>query len=240
MQLYFIRHGQSENNLLWETTGSETGRSHDPELTDAGRRQAQQLAKFVGRPLTDFSEDERYHMNRSGFGFTHLYCSLMVRAVATGTYVANSTGLPLTAWSDWHEGGGIYLEQEDTTELRGLPGKARSYFEKHYPDLILPDGLDEKGWWNRPFEEKEERLPRARRVLTELIKRHGETNHRVAVISHGGFYNYFLTAILGLDNDLPAWFSLYNTAITRIDINDHRVNIVYTNRLDFLPGELIT
>lgn len=240
MQLYFIRHGQSENNLLWETTGSETGRSHDPELTDIGHKQAQAMANFVSRPVTNFSEDERYRLNRAGFGFTHLYCSLMVRAVATGVVVAQSARLPLTAWVDLHEGGGIYLQQEDTGELNGLPGKARSYFETHYPGLVLPENLDEKGWWNRPFEEKEERLPRANRVLTELLKRHGGTDHRVAVISHGGFYNYFLTAVMGFDDDLPTWFSLNNTAITRIDFYDQRVNIVYTNRLDFLPGELIT
>jgi 2,3-bisphosphoglycerate-dependent phosphoglycerate mutase len=46
MQLYFIRHAQSANNALWAGTGSDEGRSHDPELTDTGKKQAGYLAKF--------------------------------------------------------------------------------------------------------------------------------------------------------------------------------------------------
>ena len=53
MQLYFIRHGQSENNLLWDQTRSDTGRVGDPELTSNGQLQAnlvaQYLAKYRGR-----------------------------------------------------------------------------------------------------------------------------------------------------------------------------------------------
>jgi hypothetical protein len=36
MHLFFIRHGQSANNHLWEQTGSNRGRSEDPELTETG------------------------------------------------------------------------------------------------------------------------------------------------------------------------------------------------------------
>jgi broad specificity phosphatase PhoE len=32
MQLYYIRHAQSENNDLWDRTGSDQGRSEDPKL----------------------------------------------------------------------------------------------------------------------------------------------------------------------------------------------------------------
>jgi broad specificity phosphatase PhoE len=46
MQLYFIRHGQSANNRLWDTTSSDEGRVEDPELTDAGQQQAKLVAQF--------------------------------------------------------------------------------------------------------------------------------------------------------------------------------------------------
>jgi hypothetical protein len=76
----------------------------------------------------------------------------------------------------------------------------------------------------------------------------------VAVISHGGFYNYILSALMNLpwrDKEpeehtedqrtppSPRWFLMNNAAITRIDF-DHEVRIAYQNRVDFLPPDLIT
>ncbi|HLV36213.1 MAG TPA: histidine phosphatase family protein, partial [Spirillospora sp.] len=43
MEVYLIRHGQSVNNAL----GSPAGRSHDPELTEIGFRQAEILAAHL-------------------------------------------------------------------------------------------------------------------------------------------------------------------------------------------------
>ena len=37
MRLYFIRHGQSENNALYTATGSDRERVDDPKLTEIGR-----------------------------------------------------------------------------------------------------------------------------------------------------------------------------------------------------------
>jgi 2,3-bisphosphoglycerate-dependent phosphoglycerate mutase len=175
-----------------------------------------------------------------GFFLTHLYTSLMVRAVATGTIVSEELGLPLVAWEDAHEGGGIYLEKPETGECIGQPGKDRAYFETHYPQLVLPEGLGEAGWWNRPFETEEQRPLRARRFWQQLIERHGQTDDRVAVISHGGFYNYLMAAILKMPSSDRVWFVLNNAAITRIDWYDQHVDLVYMNRVDFLPQELIT
>jgi 2,3-bisphosphoglycerate-dependent phosphoglycerate mutase len=240
MQLYFIRHGQSANNQLYELTGSDRGRSHDPELTVTGRQQARLLGDFLCLSLENSIGDDRDFQNRRGFGLTHLYCSFMLRAVATGAYLAEALNLPLVAWKDWHENGGIYLDNEITGEPEGLPGNNRTFFEAHYPGLLLPDWLDDKGWWNRPYEVYEERLPRARRVLAELLQRHGGTDHHVAVVSHGGFYNDFLAALNGLDREPRAWFTMNNTAISRVDFIDQRVDVVYSDRMDFLPAELIT
>ena len=54
MQFYFIRHGQSTNNALWETTRSNKGRSEDPELSELGHlqvgdREAEQRASARAR-----------------------------------------------------------------------------------------------------------------------------------------------------------------------------------------------
>jgi 2,3-bisphosphoglycerate-dependent phosphoglycerate mutase len=242
MQFYFIRHGQSQNNYLWDRTGSNKGRSQDAELTPVGRQQAEILAQFLRRTDPSAAENGRDSQNAAGFGMTHLYSSLMIRAVATGTIVADALGLPLVAWVDTHETGGIYLEDEQDGELRriGQPGKSRSYFETHYPGLVLPESLDEAGWWNRPFEEPEQRSIRAQRFLRDLVERHGNSDDRVAVVSHGAFYNQLLVALFRLPEKSNLWFILNNAAITRIDFRAEGIDVVYLNRTDFLPRELIT
>jgi 2,3-bisphosphoglycerate-dependent phosphoglycerate mutase len=275
MQLYFIRHGQSTNNRLWDQTGSNQFRDEDPGLTETGGRQAQALAEFLSRPRQSLetslsreplpgSESEAFDpQNKAGFGLTHLYTSLMVRAVATGTAIARALSLPLVGWADLHEGGGIFLDDEDSGIPVSLPGKTRAFFTKHYPDLILPDWLDEQGWWYcRPFETRLERRQRARRVIDELLARHGNTQDRVALVSHGGFFNHFMAILIGLadqprqpsdqakqlligDNvilgpERELWFTLNNASISRIDLTPGENRLIYLNRVDFLPDDLIT
>jgi 2,3-bisphosphoglycerate-dependent phosphoglycerate mutase len=240
MQFYFIRHGQSENNALWMRTGSHIGRSEDPGLTETGQQQSEFLAQFLGQADPNLAASSSDTQNVAGFGITHLYTSLMVRAVATGTIIAQALDLPLVAWEDLHEWGGIYLRDEQTDERMGLPGRNRAYFEAHYPDLVLPDSLGEAGWWNRPFEEAELRLPRAQRVLHDLLDRHGHTDDRVVVVSHAGFFNYLLAALLNLPGREGHWFVMNNAAISRIDFHEDEIGLVYLNRVDFLPKRLIT
>jgi 2,3-bisphosphoglycerate-dependent phosphoglycerate mutase len=242
MQLYLVRHGQSENNLLWDTTSSSQGRHEDPALTPVGRKQAETVAQFFSRSFVPGAPPAQQAQNRSGFGITHIYASLMDRAVATGSVISRALGLPLLAWEDLHEGGGIYLDNEATGEREGRPGRHRAYFNEHYPELVMEDGRHEFGWWNRPHETKSELAPRARRVYEDLLARHGATADRVIAITHGEFYTYLVAAML----DLPAppegkyWFPLNNAAVTRIDLSDGHVVPIYMNRAEFLPTELLT
>jgi 2,3-bisphosphoglycerate-dependent phosphoglycerate mutase len=249
MRLYLIRHAQSENNQLSEESVYRLMRKMDPELTELGQRQAAVLARFLAQGDSGDSfrdlEDRELPANdlphgRGPFGLTHLYCSLMARAVATGSRIAAELNLPLVAWPDWHEGGGMYLEDPDSGELLGYPGKNRAYFEQSYPELILPVSLDDRGWWNRPFEERPERWERARRVLDELLTRHPNPTDRVGVIIHGGFYNYFIKTLLGIDPEQEIWFVMNNAAITRIDFEAQEIRIIYQNRLDYMPSELLS
>ncbi|MBN1933602.1 MAG: histidine phosphatase family protein [Anaerolineae bacterium] len=261
MQFYFIRHGQSKNNASWDSHGDNYPRVEDPELTEIGHRQARLVAQFLA--CSDVSNPDgegqaqdsgnshgplhsaTHPMNLSSprnlghFGITHLYTSLMIRSVQTGTAISEALGLPLVAWLDAHETGGIFLEDSQTGEKQGLPGHNRAYFERYFPHLVLPDSLGEQGWWNRPFEDYEQRPTRAKRFVQDLLARHGGSDDRVAVVSHGAFYNYMVWAILGLNRECGIWFAMNNTALTRIDFGEE-VRIAYTNRADFLPAELIT
>ena len=240
MQLYFIRHGQSQNNLRWRLTGSSVGRSEDPDLTRSGQKQAEHVAQFIGKTNSGEMDPELDPQNTAGFAITHLYCSLMIRAVATGARIAHRLQIPLVAWKDLHEEMGIYRLDERTDELIGLPGMNRAYFKANHPDMVLPDNLGEAGWWNRPVEEPEQWVARAERVADGLLTRHGGTDHRVAVVSHGGFYNRLLAVLLDLSDRLTYRFVINNCAITRIDFESEQPRLVYANHADFMPKELIT
>jgi 2,3-bisphosphoglycerate-dependent phosphoglycerate mutase len=241
MQLYFIRHGQSENNALWDATGASVGRSEDPDLTPLGHQQAQCVAQFLQSKSADVASNPRDTQNVTGFGITHLYTSLMLRAVKTAGYVAAALNMPLVAWPEIHEEGGIYQESDGDLP-RGLPGKNRTYFETHHANLKLPAWLDDKGWWNRPFETQEHFLPRAHGFLTELLARHGGTQDHVAVVSHGAFFVNFMKVLLSMP-EKPGprvWFAMNNCAISRVDFEESFSAVNYLNRAHFLPAELIT
>ena len=246
MQLYFIRHAQSKNNALWDETGSDASRVEDPELTLIGQQQAQYVAEFMRTAQAKAAADSNKHrhdpQNVYGLELTHLYCSLMTRAVQTATAIGAAIGMSPVAWPDVHEQGGIYLANA-AGEREGRPGKTRSYFQKNFPHLQLPDWLDEQGWWNcRPFETWDGCNERAERFVSDLLARHGNTNDRVAVVSHGAFYGSVMRSILKMlpYDDYPLWFTLNNVAITRIDIAPKEMLVVYMNRCDFLPRTLVS
>ncbi len=241
MNLYFVRHGQSANNAVWDATGNSNSRVEDPELTEIGRRQAQSVAQFLAQAGAGAPANAHDPHNRRGFGITHVYTSLMTRAAATGYAIAGALGLPLIAWEDWHEAGGIYLDDPAGGSKIGLPGKPRSYFERHYPGIILPDHLDEAGWWNRPYEDDAARRQRARRALADLLSRHGNTPDNVVIVSHGEFFNLFMAEVLKSGGIDGWWFMLNNASVSRLRFEDTReTSIVYLNRVDFLPAELVT
>jgi 2,3-bisphosphoglycerate-dependent phosphoglycerate mutase len=246
MELYFIRHGQSVNNAKWNSADFQE--SPDPTLTGNGHEQARLLAEYLKKNQTITNDKDWNLQNRYGFGLTHIYTSLMERAAFTAAPIAQALDIPLIAWKEIHEEGGIY-SRGDPSNLQGLPGRPRSFFMENFRTLTLPDDLDETGWWNRPYEADEERQPRADQVLAELLGRHkdqkGRSIHRVAFVSHGGFFMRLMCAMLKLPwrqaaHGLRSWFALNNCSISRFDIYGDQLSIAYINRTDHLPNHLIT
>jgi 2,3-bisphosphoglycerate-dependent phosphoglycerate mutase len=247
MQLYFIRHGQSVNNANVNTPNYVE--SSDTALSETGIAQAQALAKYLKEKKSLVDENIWDTHNRYGFGLTHIYSSLMERAATTAAFTVRALGdVPFSAWVDIHETGGIYAREKDANKA-GLAGKPRSFFEKNFPEMQLPEGYDESGWWNRPFESHADRDIRARRVLAELLQRHGDkegqAEHRVAFFSHGEFFMRLLCAMLNLPykqaaHDMKFWFLMNNCAISRFDVRNGKFNVTYVNRVDHLPGGLVT
>lgn len=248
MQFYFIRHGQSINNA---NSGNGSYKEHsDPYLTEIGKQQAKTLAAFLKEKQELTSTESWNHQNRHGFGFTHIYASLMERATETASYTVRALGdVPFSAWMDIHEEGGIFAREKEEN-FKGLAGKPRSFFEQNFPEMKLPDELDESGWWNnRPFESEEDRQLRAERVLAELLAKHGDREgqpeERIVFVSHGGFFMRFMCAVLKLPfrqaaHGRRSWFLLNNCSITRFDFRKDYATVAYVNNTNHLSADLIT
>jgi broad specificity phosphatase PhoE len=71
MELYFIRHGQSQNNANWDNPDYQE--NPDPALTEIGHEQARLLAEFLKKNQTITNDNVWNIQNRYGFGLTHLY-----------------------------------------------------------------------------------------------------------------------------------------------------------------------
>lgn len=255
MHLYLIRHAQSANNDLYARTGGSDGRHVDPVLTELGHQQAKLLADHLApRPFSE--PDDRPPLlvefaarhNRRGFELTHLYCSLMTRAIETGSHISTTTGLPLVAWPEVHERGGLHLLDEESGEDNGVAGPNRAWFVNEFPQLILPDELGNVGWWNRPPESIAECIPRARTVWSQLMARHVDTDDRVAIVTHAGFFQSLMTVLFTPEEKMSSpslefehvWFGVSNVSISRFEIEKGSIVVRYLNRVDFLPDELVT
>ena len=240
MRIFFVRHGQSENNLLWARTQSRKGRLADPVITDLGKRQLAYTAQFLDYCLTGDISAGCDPCCCTESGVVYLFCSLMERSVQSGRIIAERLNLPLVADLDIHENGGIYDRNPETDEPIGKPGKNRAFFEANYPELVLPKEMRSDGWWNRSFETREVYAERARRVVATLKERHGASGDTIILVSHGGFYNYFLSAVLNIKRPDHVWFELFNGAVTLINYDGDSASVMYANRYGFMPTELVS
>ncbi len=249
MQLYLIRHGQSANNVRWEMQdGVFASRSSDPTLTDKGVRQAELLADFLAISKPGEEDFWRDPQNRRGFGLTHLYCSLMKRAIQTGSIISDRLNLALVGLPEVHEVGGIFLESlvNDVLEISIEHGVNTEFLSTHYPNLTLAQPIDSKGWWRGGKEDHSLPLKRAQGVLNWIKEHHLGSDDRVAIVTHGGFYNNLLRVMLKISLDEPddrklEYRLIYNNcAISRFDFVDNRILMVYHNRTDFLTDDLVT
>ncbi len=241
MDLYLIRHGQSQNNTLWGVKDYRRQRVADPKLTEVGEQQASATAKALfahGDPSYTSDWDPQ---NIAGFNFTHIYCSLMERAVQTAYPLSEAYDLPLLALDNAYEYGGLFQHDPETDTEVGVPGLGKAHFETHYPRLVYPETAHPDGWWkSRSKEPTDQALARSQTVLQTLLDTH-EQQDQVALISHAGFINYMIEARFGTKIiNTENWMLVNNTSITRLHFNQQFSSIFYLNRTDHLSNSLIT
>jgi 2,3-bisphosphoglycerate-dependent phosphoglycerate mutase len=248
MRLYLIRHCESENNFQMRQTGRKQDYNADPRLTPLGHEQAMILGSYLaGKNLESKDKEKRRSLQRRGFGFSHLFCSLMTRSIETGIYIANTKNIPLVALIDIHERGGLYFRNPDTDKLVDRPSLNHEYFTEKFPQLVLPAGINESGWWNLPYESEQVALDRAKTFLDQLVAHHGQTKNNIALVTHSGFLQSILQVLFGARETSTVggltqniWFRANNGSITRIDFEESRIRLSYLNFIDYMPAELQT
>ncbi len=222
LEVYLIRHGQSVNNAIADSSQWLP----DPPLTPIGTQQANWLADHL---KTD---------NR----IIQLYTSPLLRALQTTRPIAAALGLQPHLWIDIHEHGGVVQEGSPVINQMGL---TREEIAAACPGIFILHGLAEMGWWRtgEGFEPKAELYARCARVAQSLHTRARSLSpdmpECVALVSHGLFISRLIKTIFAVDND--AYYYLHhNTGITRIDYLDGQPIMRYTNKTVHLPPDYLT
>ena len=242
-ELYLIRHGQSQNNAFaaesTTKTTEETPRTSDPSLTRAGYAQAKCVARYLAQEADKTDVRDGTPVG-DGHGIDKLYTSPMLRALETTAPISDALGLAPEIWLDVHEEGGIWLDHGDGRGPIGYPGMNRTEIAANFPGFELPASITGAGWWNRPFETRENLVRRAAR-LAEDVRRHvAGQESRIAIVSHGTLISLLIQHLL-LGQYVPEIrFSNHNTGISRIDFDGDSVMLRYLNRIDHLPMDLVT
>lgn len=221
MQLYLIRHAESENNAkpVYE-------RVEDPPITAVGRLQATHLADWL-----------------KTMRFDELITSPVLRALQTTRHITEATGRHVHVWADVFEEGGIYAGHGPEA-IKGSMGLSRSDVIRHVSadqTCTLDDSIVESGWWGgRDRETPEQAMDRAKAVKGRLIDTFGSSKKSVVAIIHADFKRKLLSQILGSKVDPREFGNLCNTGITKLTRVSERFQLEWFNSVSHLPAKLIT
>ncbi|MBI2480542.1 MAG: histidine phosphatase family protein [Planctomycetia bacterium] len=213
MQLYLIRHAQSQNNAL-----PEEERIEDPGLTELGRQQAEHLAKWI--PL---------------LRLTRLITSPFRRTLMTTEPIRRVTALIPEVRIDLHEQGGCYAGHDLSSKV-GRPGMTRREIEAEFSGYRVADNIDGAGWWqSKPYETWEAARIRAARLLEETCREFAHTDERVAFVMHADIKRLFLSHLHADPLDVPC-----NTSVTEIEFTTNSQRLRAFNQINHLPSRLVT
>ncbi|MGM9321668.1 histidine phosphatase family protein [Deinococcus aquaticus] len=200
MKLLLIRHAQSQNNVIEDRPDYAQARQPDPPLTAHGHTSARQFAQDADLGSV-----------------THLYTSLMLRAVQTAAPIAARLNLPAHGLEQAYEYGG--LTTGPAGDFTPVTGGDHATLRTHCPELLWPAHLHEQPWdggaepWQEPLFHA-----RAAHVLTELRTRHSGQD-TAALITHHDFAGALIRTALGWPViDTPPTFHLAHLATALLDL----------------------
>ena len=212
MQLFLIRHAQSQNNAL-----PESQRVEDPPITDIGHRQAKHLAEVA-----------------PAWELTHLVTSPFRRTLETTEHLRQATGLTPQVRSELHELGGC-MRGPSVAEMVGAPGMNREEIEAEFTGYEVSPEIDGVGWWgSKPYEQYHAAVERAKKLLKCTRDEFGTSDARVAYVMHADFKRIFLE----LFHVVPS--TPWNASLTQMTITPDDIHVEDYNNIEHLPRELHT
>jgi probable phosphoglycerate mutase len=184
-ELIAIRHGETE----WNKLGKQQGHFDSP-LTRTGVRQAQLVAKAIGRKDVDV-----------------VYSSDLGRALATAGIIAKKLHVKVHAEPGLRERG-LGILQGMT--LAGFKEKFPREYRKlrsNDPDYIIPRG-----------ESSLQSSTRLVSCLRRIVRKN--KNKRVLVVMHGGNLSSLFRYVLGIPLTQKRYFAIVNAGINRFVIDN--------------------
>lgn len=235
MQVVFIRHAQSANNVLHDgdkvisRAEFESLRSHDPSLSELGMRQAVQLGAGITRLFSKPLSPRMRDLLRSGKlpekKRVHIAISPMRRTLLTSLPLLD-TLIEQKAASDkiaitkvevvpyLFEVGGCYNQQGE--KFVGRPGLTKREMLEITPHVSVPDSLV-NGWWESSTKETEEEFELRVAKTLEWIRRLAceGTSDVLMIITHQDF----ACACMRRLGSIPGMRWLYNTSLTSFTLH---------------------
>lgn len=192
LELYIIRHGQSQGNAGFgsRTDLTETEK-HDSVLTEKGVSQADK----AGRYLCDVE-------------FDYVFSSAMLRAVQTATgilkYQKKTQILNILP---------LVCEMGIPPEYSGV---TPDELKKINPNAVLAPDVSSDSPMIYHTDDEESTFERAKSALEYLCSRY-KNGEKVAVISHAAFITYLVFSLMGYDKNTPSFdIDFHNTGITKV------------------------
>jgi len=136
---------------------------------------------------------------------THIVSSPLVRSLATASIIADALEHDtIDVWPDLREGWNTHHQ-----------GWGRAVLQQRFPRAVLPPSMTDTGWDHGGDHSYGHFVARAEQVL-QTIRAHFSPADHVVIVTHGGFANYLLHALLHIPTTTPQWFELANGSISHI------------------------
>lgn len=221
MELYLVRHAESENNAL-----PTYQRVPDPDLTAVGRLQAQHLSHW----LTSLKWD-------------HFITSPFRRTIKTTLPVMQYNAGKVEIWHEVFERGGCFSGYHEGN-FAGQPGMGRSelvrLLGREAERCLIAESIDEAGWWNQPHRESDqEAWQRALQINQKLVQRY-QRNEVVVMLIHADLKRLMLADMLQQRCDVIGLGALRNCGITKVNYQQQQWQLDYFNSVTHMPAKLIT
>lgn len=192
MRLYFIRHGESEANLVNEF--SNRNHSKHP-LTEKGRQQAQALAE----KLRDVK-------------FAAIYASPLLRARQTAEILNAPHGLEIQITPA--------IREHDAGDLEGRSDRAAwDEYSKLFETWIVRRDLDARMPNGESFNEM---VARFNQLVAGVVEKYARTDANILLVGHGGILHAMLPSLLAnVDYDFGYKHLLGNAAVVIVEAKDN-------------------